>query len=478
MTITEYTGLMLDLNPKNKNQIYWTASHITLANFLFGYTIGVFNTCQDNVAYSMGWSDSEQSLYGTLFSTFVPIGAFFGSAVTAYLCNNLGRLKSVVIMDSCMIVGSILSCFSFTAVFGIGRLVCGFSVGICLAIAPMYLAEMTPQNMMGTTGPFMALFMSFGLTISYGYAFALPSDDFSQSINDFWKFMFIFPGLIAFYQSMYFLFKIKDDTPLFYLRKKNYEKYQKVLGKIFDSKYIPSIEEIQTRENDSINTRFIETMTYKDLICNKTYFKMLRIGVILASLQQLSGVNAIIFYSFSIYRVIGLSIIESKIFTFMIGITLILSSLATICLLRYYGRKRLLFWGHGLIAVDLLLVGFISQFSSSIVYFLAALIVAYFVFFAVGLQATLWSYIGEIQTEKAVSISTAFNYIMNIIVNIAFPFAVDSVGVFYAFYFFGICMVLATIYISYDVIETKNKKKEEIELILFANSKVSNEQSR
>lgn len=458
---------MLDLIPKSKNQIFLTALHITIVNFLFGYTIGVFNTCQDNVAYSMGWSDSEKSLYATLFSSFIPIGAFFGSSITAYLCNHLGRLKSVVIMDACMMVGSILSCFKYTSVFGIGRFICGFSVGICLAIAPMYVNEMTPQNMMGTVGPFMSLMVSFGLTVSYAFAFALPSDDYSESINDFWVFMFIFPGMVALYQAMYFIFKIKSDTPLFYLRSKRYDEYQKVISKVFDNREVPSIEEIKIKANDSTKVKFADSMTYKDLICNKTYFRMLRIGVILASLQQLSGVNAIIFYSFSIYRNMGLSVIESKIFTFMIGIIFILSSMTTICLLRYYGRKKLLLWAHGLIAVDLLLVAFISQFSPGLMYFLVALILIYFVFFVVGLQATLWSYIGEIQTEKAISISTAFNYIMNIIVNLVFPFVADNLGIQYAFYFFGVCMIIDTVYIMCDTFETKSKKKEEIELILF-----------
>ena len=100
---------MLDLNVVNKTRIYCNAFHITIANFIFGYTVGVFNTCQDNVAYSMGWSESEKSLYTALFSTFIPVGAFFGSSVTALMCNNIGRLRTMLVMDAITILGSILS---------------------------------------------------------------------------------------------------------------------------------------------------------------------------------------------------------------------------------------------------------------------------------------------------------------------------------------------------------------------------------
>ena len=460
---------MLDSNILNKARIYSNAFHITIANFIFGYTIGVFNTCQDNVAYSMGWSRSEKTLYTTLFSTFIPVGAFFGSSVTALLCNKIGRLRCILVMDAIIIIGSILSGFHEKIVFGLGRLISGFGIGICLAIAPIYLSEMTPQSMMGTVGPLMTLMLSFGLTLSYGFAFVLPSDDLSQGINNFWTFMFILPGIVALYQAIYFLYAIKFDTPLFYVREKNYEKYFQVLRLYYDDSSLPSLEEVSTLERCPKNIRFINVVTYKQLLCDKTYSKMLRIGLILAFFQQLSGVNAIIFYSFSIYRSIGLSVLESKVFTLMIGFTFILSAILTIWLLEFVGRKKLLLWGHGLISIDLLLIGLISQFSPAQVYVLAGLIVIYFVFFAIGLSATLWSYIGEIQTEKAVALSVALNYIANIIINLLFPFAVASVGISAVFYFFCVCMSITVFYIIVDTIETKGMKKEEIELILFKN---------
>ena len=171
---------MLDRQVRSKTRVFINAVHISISNFLFGYTIGVFNTCQDNVAYSMSWSSSEQKLYGNLFSTFIPLGALIGSFITGYLSNRLGRLPTILILDNITLIGSILSVIPITVIFGLGRFIAGIASGIYLTISPIYISEMTPHHMMGTTGPIMALMMSFGLTLSFSLSFALPTENFSR----------------------------------------------------------------------------------------------------------------------------------------------------------------------------------------------------------------------------------------------------------------------------------------------------------
>lgn len=464
---------MLEKKVKSKARILINAIHICITNFIFGYTIGVFNTCQDNVAHTMGWSSSQKSLYSNLFSTFIPLGALIGSLITGYLSNKLGRLATILTLDILTTIGSVLSVIPQTVVFGLGRLIAGVACGMCMTIAPIYISEMTPRCMMGTIGPIMSTMLSIGLTLSYALSFALPSEDFSQDTNQFWQFMFGVPGIVAIYQFVWFSIIIKYDTPLFYSRSKNYSKYQKSLLSLFNEEDIP--EEslfIQTAEQDQSNIEHNDS--YKKLICDKTNSKMVRIGAILGVFQQFSGINAVFFYSFAIYQKIGMSVIESKIFTVSIGFTYFISSILTIFILKLIGRKTSLMIGHGLICVVLLLMGFISNFEEKLSYFLSALVIVYILLFNFGLSATLWSYVGEIQTERAISITVSLNYIANIFIIFMFPLALNLVGVSNVFYFFGICMLFAVIYIKYDTFETRNKSKLEIEIELRGkNSKVS-----
>lgn len=452
-------------------RIYIISIHISISDYIFGYTIGVFNTCQDNVAYTMGWSSSEQAFYLTVFSTFIPVGAFFGSFFTGFACNKYGRLGGMAIMNFVVLMGSILSSIPITGVFGVGRLICGFGVGMCLAIAPTYLSELTPQEYMGRVGPIMSLMLYLGLTTSYSFALILPNNHFSESINDFWIIMFIFPGIIAIYQFIYFIFILKYDSPIYYLRTKQFNKYKDVLSFIYSNPDIPNDEDLNTKAENIEGLS--ENIDLKDLICSKTYSKMFRIGFILASLQQISGVNAIISYSFSIYTGMGLNSQESKIFTVFIGVTALITSFLMIFILNHIGRKTLLLVGFFGISVILMLMGLISQFAPEQTYLLAGLVLVYFIFFAGSLQAVLWSYIGEIQNEKAIGISAAGNYFVNVIVNLIFPIVANSLGIYYTFYFFCIWMILGGIYIGLDTFETKAKSKEEIELKLFGKNTYS-----
>ena len=356
-----------------------------------------------------------------------------------------------------------LSVIPHTVIFGFGRLIAGVACGMCMAISPIYISEMTPRYMMGTIGPIMSTMLSIGLTLSYALSFALPSEDFSQDINQFWQFMFSVPGIVAIYQFFWFLAIIKYDTPLFYSRTKNYSNYQKVLLSLFNEEDVP--EEslfIQTAEQDQNNNEY--KYSYKKLICDKKNSKMVRIGAILGVFQQFSGINAVFFYSFAIYQKIGLSVIESKIFTVSIGFTYFISS----------GRKTSLILGHGLICVVLLLMGFISDFEEKLSYVLPGLVIVYILLFNFGLSATLWSYVGEIQTETAISITISLNYIANIFIIFMFPLGLILVGVSNLFYFFGVCMFFAVIYIKYDTFETRNKSKLEIEIELGRKNHNSN----
>ena len=418
----------------NTLRVYQIGLHISISNFIFGYTLGVFNTCQDNVGYTMGWSSTEQEFFLTVFSTLIPVGALFGSFCTGFVCNRYGRLGGIAVMNFVILVGSVLSSIPITGVFGTGRLVCGFGVGMCLAIAPTFLGEITPQAYMGKVGPIMSMMFYLGLTTSNSFAFVLPDTHFSNPVNEFWIFMFFFPGILATYQFIYFIIILRYDSPVYYLRTKQFNKYRDVLSYIYLNPDTVKDEDLNVKAENSKG--FSENIHLKDLICLKKYSKMLRVGLILASLQQLSGINAIISYSFSIYRDIGLNSQDSKIFTVFIGIASLITALLMTIVLNCIGRKTVFAVGFSGISVTLLLMGLISQFASEQGYLLAALVIVYSIFFAGSLQAVLWSYIGEIQNEKAIGISCTGNYFFNIIVNLVFPIAVNSLGIFYTFYFF------------------------------------------
>lgn len=277
-----------------------------------------------------------------------------------------------------------------------------------------------------------------------------------------------FSGIVALYQAIGIILFFQYDSPVYYLQIGDFDNYKEVLGTMFSPEDINialSKTKVENRDPDSI--RISDKTTLKQLLCNKVYRKMFRIGAVLATLRQFSGINAILFYSTSIFKTIGLEVKLTRLITFFIGLSMGFSSLFAVLLLKYIGRKSALVSGQAFLAVDLFLVGIISNVSPESTAALASIVCIYFIFFTYSLNATLWAYVAEIQNETAISITTGVNFFFNVVILVIFPYAVENAGVSAVFYFFAGCMAFGSVYCAIDVIETKHRSIEEIELEMF-----------
>ena len=323
--------------------------------------------------------------------------------------------------------------------------------------------------MKSSVGPILGLMIAFGLTTSYAFGLVLPTDNFQQGLNHFWQFMMGFPAVIAAYQAIVVSFCFKYDSPVYYLQTGDSVKYKAVLSSIFNEEDVQiEIDTLRKKQdNDKEYTTISEKITLKKLLCDSKYRKMVRIGSVVATVQQFSGINAMIFYSSSTFQNIGISISLSRFITFFLGISTVIACFCTIPILKYIGRKPSLVSGHVLLSIDLLITGLLSQFQPTATAGIATCVCVYFIFFSYSLQATMWAYLGEILNKTALSFCTAMNFIANIIVLLLFPYAVDAFGVAPTFYFFSCCMALGAVYAAIDLFETKNMNLQEIELKVF-----------
>ena len=382
----------------------------------------------------------------------------------------------MIVMDFLIIIGSLFSAIPNTVIFGIGRFISGFSIGICLGITPLYVGETTPQVMMRKIGPFISFMITFGVTTSYAFGLLLPTNNFQQPLNALWHFNMAFPGILALYQAIFFIFFVQYDSPQYYLQINDLQLYEKALSEIYDlestkrelHKYLEDPGSALSRKSTKSSR-----ITYKELIFSKEYRKMLRIGIILGSIQQLSGINSIIFYSSTIFQQIGNGIFLSRLLTFFLGLTQMVANVFTILFMRYFGRKKILTSGYILLTIDLLVIGLTNLYLQQNTIIPAVLLCIYLFIFAYSLSATTWSYFGEILNQKCMTIAITCNYLINICVVLAFPYASDSFGLASVFCFYAVFMAIGAVYCSIDMIETKNKTREEIELNVHSHSNMS-----
>ena len=435
--------------------------HIVIGSYLFLYTLGVFNPCQDNVAASLGWGSNKDS-YITLFSSLVPVGALVGTALTGPLIDRFGRRSTTMGTDLFYFAGTVILVMPSTVTFGIGRFLTGLGAGIFMTIGPIYVSEMTPEAMMDKVGPTIVVANYLGLMTAYGLGLALPTSNFeNDSFNYWWLFMFILPAVIAMYQFCYFRFICKHDTPQYYMGRNMNEEASRALGITYTQSGMDGgLRRLQSDIRGKFGAEGKPSIL--SLFVNPRFRKMMRVGNMLCLLYQLSGLTAILFYSTSIFNQLGGGIFLSRLLTFIMGIVNLFSSISSIFLLQIFGRKTLITTGQFFLAIDLLLLALFSGYVDGGVAAPAVFIILFFFFFSYSLGATLWLYVGEVLNDQILSVACVVCMAAAVVISFLFPSAVDGIGINNVFLIFSGLMLLGGIYCMIDLIETKGKEKEQI----------------
>ena len=441
--------------------------HIVISSFLFGYTLGVFNTSSENVGATLGWG-SLQTTYTALFSTIMPVGATVGASCTGTLMNRYGRRKSTIISCAIMIFGSAGSSIPYTFIFGIGRFSCGVAAGMAMAIPPSFVNEIAPDQIMHMAGPSVQISICVGMLVAFAIGIPLPVSHMdSNYFNYWWMFMFALPGILAAYQAWYFLWIFKFDTPFWLMMNNQEELSMSVLRVIYAEE---SIDLGFRKASHGLNRSVIselekseleKTPGYKIIFTRKKYRKMLRNGIVLSILQQFSGIIATTFYSTSLFKQINGDMFMSRIYTTIMGLVNLISSLFSIYLLSNYGRKPLLIYSQMIMAAVLGYLGLSYYLQAPPLASVFGIIFFAFIF-SYSLGATLWTYYGEALLEKIIGLAGSINLICMCAVSAAFPISVENLGLPSTFFFFAGCMVIGVIYSCIDLIETKDKVKSDI----------------
>ena len=192
--------------------------------------------------------------------------------------------------------------------------------------------------------------------------------------------------------------------------------------------------------------------SYSVLCCSPKYRRATLVGITLSVFSQLTGINAIMFYSNMIFK--GLSLTATFV-TALIGIVNFITSIIGLILLVFFGRKILMLVGNAAMAILLLTLAAFSFSHDSIGMIVCVLLFISFFEFSTG--PIVWLYTAEIMKDKAMSIATFLNWTLSLAISIAIPYMVKYVSVGYIFLMFGLFTTIGTIYIAIFMRETMGK---------------------
>ena len=429
--------------------LYICALIASFGGLLSGYDTGVISGALLYVNQSF---EINSYMLGLLVSS-VSIGAVFGAFVNGFFVDKIGRRKTLLLTAFLFFIASVF-CFlsqNITQLI-ISRMIIGLAVGIVSFCAPLYLSEISPKEKRGQIVSLHQLAITFGILFSY------LTNYLCANLESNWRVMFLIGVVPAF--ILFFGLLFQKDTPRWYVIKKRYDDAKKILELVGCSENTEQeIQNISATLNKEEKIKF-----------NKKLIMPFVIGLGIMIIQMTTGINAIIYYAPTIFKMIGFSSNQDALFiTIFIGLINFLMTFVAIILVDKIGRKPLLYIGLSGMLISLVVLSSVFVLDYVFIKYLAVVFCAvYIVSFSMSLGPVAFLLVSEVFPLKyrgsAMSITIVTNFICNFLVTGLFPIALDKIGGFYTFMIFAFICVLSLLFVKFVVFETKGLSLEDIEL--------------
>ncbi len=432
---------------------------VVLAGALFGYDQGVISGALLGIqkAFAVGAVALE------IVTSWVTLGAMFGSLAGGYVADHFGRKRALLVAAGLFIIGAAVEAFApEVPVLVLGRLAAGFGVGVAAVAAPLYAAELAPAAQRGRFVSSYQLAITIGIFVAYFVDEALAGPGG-------WRAMFGVSALAGVLLALAVLTTV--ESPRWFAKVGRRDDARRALvalgaGGEADAR-LAAIEASLRAEH--------ETPSWADVFASR-WRTPLKIGLGLAVLQQITRINAIIYYSDEIFAAAGFTTpaAQTEATTWAIGGVNVLSTFIAIAFIDRLGRRPLLIAGLVGMGLSLAAVGFAFRQSqvtggnaSLGVVTLVALIV-FIVSFAFSLGPVTWTVINEIYPGdirgRAVAVATATNWGAAFLVSEFFLSIVKAIGQAYTFWLLAAFCALGLVWVYVGVPETRGRSLEEIEM--------------
>lgn len=402
------------------------------------------------------------STEGSWIVSIITLSACAGAIPTGLIANLVGPKRTLQIMAIPLMVSWYFIAISKNIwLIYLARLLAGVGVGSTCVAAPMYVTDIAEVRVRGMLGTFFQLQITIGFLIGYTLGILIESFQTLALVSSAFPIIF----LVAFY--------FMPESPTFLLSKNRIHEARKVLQ--FLRGHGHEVESELSTRKDELNEIAANKCKFSDLYRYRATMKAMIIALGLMFFQQLSGINAILFYAGIIFQEASGSL-SSGLCAVIIGIVQVLATLLAATLIERLGRKILLLISGFVMAVCLFSIGvyfhllILDYDLSDFAFVPLGCTAVYIVAFSFGFGPIPWMIAGDIFSTKvkglACSISTTFNWMLAFAVTKLFIPLRDEIGIGLTFIIFGFVCVLAFLFTLVYIPETKGKSLGEVQILL------------
>ncbi|KAL8465916.1 hypothetical protein ACS0TY_035138 [Phlomoides rotata] len=298
----------------------------TLSSFLFGYHLGVVNDTLESISVDLGFSGSTMA-EGLVVSTCLG-GALLGSLFSGWISDGLGRRRAFQLCALPMVIGASLSAATSNLEgMLLGRFLVGTGMGLGPPVAALYVSEVSPAFVRGTYGSFTQIATCLGIMLALLIGIPAKNDP------NWWRVCFWVSTAPAALLAL--LVEFSTESPHWLFKRGRLAQTESELERLVGALHVKSaMSELSKSEKGDE----VDAVKLLDLLHGR-HFKVVFIGSVLYAFQQLSGINAVFYFSSTVFKSAG---VPSDTGNIWVGIVNILGSVVAMILMDRLGRKLLL----------------------------------------------------------------------------------------------------------------------------------------
>ena len=437
-----------------------------LGGLLFGFDTAVISGTTDDLRVVFELDQNWQGISGSFWLGFTVaialIGTVIGSVAVGRPADTLGRRGTLIVLAVFYFVSAIGSALAWDWLsFLLFRLLGGLAVGGASVVSPMYIAEISPAKFRGRLVAVTQFNIVFGILLAFFSNYVIAQLELGEGA---WRWMFGVEAIPAI--GFFFLLFSTPKSPRWLIAQGHIEQARIVFEQLGTDAHrtedeIRAIEQSLDLDHHSLKEPFFR----------RSYRQPIQLAVAIAMFNQLSGINALMYYAPHIFKMAGAGENSALLQTVAVGGTNLLFTMLALVVIDHFGRRKLMLVGSlgYILSLGCTAWAFYTYGTQFTPFGSAVVLVGLLVFIAshaFGQGAVIWVFISEIFPNRVRARGQALgsftHWIMAALISWAFPMIADWSGG-HTFAFYTLMMVLQLVWVMLSMPETKGIPLEEIQ---------------